>query len=166
MSMWNWMLVGGIGFFPINHEEGHLACWGVEEWNILQCVAAHYTSFQWITVYGSALCRNWKWKGVTKQPYVSSLISGREYFYFSSKLKPQNTRGAFTKELFSWLMILMFPWYQKFCHAIMIYGAFGELTFLYFLSANIVIKFTAFWNISPIYRGWLHSLGIARELFF
>ena len=51
-------------------------------------------------------------------------------------------------------------------YAMMIYGAFGELTFFYLLLANIVTKFTASWNISPIYRGWLRSLGIARELFF
>ena len=156
----------GVGFFPLYHEEEYFACWGEFWWYILLCVTAHYTSFQWITVYHSALSTTWKWKDVTKQPYISSLISGREYFYFSSKIKPQNIRGAFTKELFSWLMILMFPWYQKFCHAIMIYGAFGELSFFYFLSANVVIKLTAFWKISPIYRGWLHSLGIARELFF
>ena len=68
--------MGGWGFFPLNHEEGHLACWGVLWWNRLQRVAAHYTSFQWTTVYGSALCRNRKWKVVTKQPFVSPLISG------------------------------------------------------------------------------------------
>ena len=75
-------------------------------------------------------CEVWVW--MTSK---STFNFCKEHFHFSSKLRPQNTRGAFTKELFSWLMILMFPWYQKFCHAIMIYGAFGELTFLYFLSA-------------------------------
>ena len=61
-------------------------------------------------------------------------------FYFlqiSSKLKPQNIRDVFMQDISSWLLVLMFefqlfPWYQKCCHAILIYryGAFDEYIFL------------------------------------
>ena len=46
----------------------------------------------------------------------------------------------------------------------MICGAFGELTFLYFLSRSAVSKFTVFWKISPIYQGWLDWSSFFRRL--
>ena len=40
------------------------------------------------------------------------------------------------------------------------------VNFLTFYQQMLFRKFTAFRKISSIYRGWLHSLGTARELFF
>ena len=173
MSMSNWIPVGQMGFFILNHEDSswfqvkkpipwlRRGILHIEEYfgdtfcNLLQHITLHFSELQLIKVLLVESERERMWQS-SHTRLIS--LSPALYSYFlllSFKLKPQNFRDSLTKEWFWRMMVLMcdfdfqlFPLYQKFCCALLIYGAFHEMTFQKLLANFGVLKSIA--NISGL----------------
>ena len=84
--------MGGIGFFPLNHDEGHLACCGVFWWNILQHITLRFRELQFIAVLFAEIKSERMWQSSRTLVHLSQAEST---FTFASKLKPKNKRTIF-----------------------------------------------------------------------
>ena len=139
----------GVGFFTLYHKEEYFACWDEFWWYILLCVAAHYTSFQWIIIYRSARCeceRMWQ--------------SSHSLIHLSLKIIIIMGNGSYV-----WFWILIVSMVSEVLPCPPDLWVLWCADFLTFYQQMFFRKFTGFRKLSPVYRGCLHSLGIARSSF-